>query len=315
MGLLVSACAQPRVQSPEEFEGDAAKRAPVKPFCQQPFLLGAHRGGAHLVPESTVAGFKETAARWPGILLETDAALTADGHVVLLHDETVDRTTNGRGPVAEMTLAEVKALDAGYWLSLDGGATYPYRGRGIKIATLEEALEALPEERFLVELKPFPGIADAAIPVIQRAGAEDRVLLASFAPDLMARARELAPNIAVCYDYKNGFRLLAALRLWGWSAYRPQADVLSLMRDMVSRYRLSDADIRIIREKGILVQVHTVNDPDEMRYWLDRGVDSILTDRPDLLANVIAEWEATREQPGLQRAGLSRGDARHATAR
>lgn len=289
VGVLAAACSESGAHGPEASLVATARPAPVKPFLQRSILLGAHRGGAHLVPESTVAGFLETAARWPGILLETDAALTADGHVVLLHDETVDRTTNGSGAVAEMSLADLKALDAGYRLTLDDGATYPYRGQGITIPTLEEVLAALPEERFLVELKPFPGIADAAVEIIRRTGAEDRVLLASFAPELMARARELAPNLAVCYDVKNGLRLATHLRLWRWDAYRREADVLSLMRGMARNYGLTADDIRALRRKGVLVQIHTVNDPEEMRYWLDLGVDSILTDRPDLLADVIAQ--------------------------
>jgi glycerophosphoryl diester phosphodiesterase len=265
-----------------------------KPFFSKQILLGAHRAGAEVVPESTVAGFKETAERWPDILLETDAAITADGHVVLLHDETVDRTTDGTGKVGEMTLAELKQLDAGYKLTPDNGQTYPYRGRGITIPTLEEVLEALPESHFLVETKPHPGIMEATIEVIRKAGAEDRVLLASFVPDHMDRARELAPDMAMCYDFTNGLRLIDTLRNGDWDAYEPEADVLSLMRRMVTRFDLKPTEIQTIRRKGVRFQIHTVNDPGEMRYWLDIGVDSILTDRPDLLAQTIQEWQEGR---------------------
>lgn len=262
----------------------------AKPFFSKQILLGAHRAGASVVPESTVAAFKETAKRWPDILLETDTAMTADGHVVLLHDESVDRTTDGTGRVGEMTLEELRQLDAGYRLTLDGGQTYPYRGKGITIATLEEALQALPDSHFLVETKAHPGVVEATIKAIQKAGAEDRVLLASFLPAHMDLARKLVPEMAMCYDFSNGQRLIDTLRKGDWDAYEPEADVLSLMRRMVKQFDLKPGEIQAIRQKGVRFQIHTVNDPEEMRYWLDVGVDSILTDRPDLLADIIEEW-------------------------
>ncbi len=268
----------------------ACARPTTTPFFNQQILLGAHRAGASVVPESTVAGFKEAAERWPGVLLETDTALTADGHVVLLHDGTVDRTTDGVGKVGDMTLEELKQLDAGYRLTLDGGKTYPYRGKGITIATLEEVLEALPDSHFLVETKPHPGIVEATIEAIQKTGAVDRVLMASFTPAHMDLARKLIPGVALCYDFKNGRNMIETLRNGDWDAYEREADVLSLMRRMVKQFDLEPAEIQAIRQKGIRFQIHTVNDPEEMRYWLDVGVDSILTDRPDLLADVIEEW-------------------------
>jgi glycerophosphoryl diester phosphodiesterase len=263
-----------------------------KPFFTKQILLGAHRGGANVVPENTLAGFKEAAKRWPGILLEADAALTADGQVVLLHDGTVDRTTNGAGKITDMTLAAVKQLDAGYKLTLDGGQTYPYRGTGATIATLKEVLQGLPDSHFLVEFKPSPNIVEATLRVIKEEGAEDRVLLASFKPEDMKRAREFAPKMAMCFDRENGMVMLNALRNGGWDDYEPAADVLSLMRRMVKELSLTPEEIQTIREKGIRFQIHTVDDPDEMRHWLDVGVDSILTDRPDLLADVVSAWKA-----------------------
>ena len=261
-----------------------------KPFFRKQILIGAHRGGGSVVPENTVMGFLEAAKRWPGILMEGDAALTADGHVVLNHDYTVDRTTDGTGEINKMTLAQIKALDAGFRLSLDGGATFPYRGKGATIATLKEALEALPDSRFLIEFKPYPGIVEATIAAIREVGAEDRVLLASFRPEHMQRARELAPQMAMCYDFDNGMAMLETLRNGAWSEYTPAADVLSLMRHMVREFSLTPEEIQAVRAKGIRFQIHTVDDPEEMAMYLDMGVDSILTDRPDLLTRAVAEW-------------------------
>ncbi|MCP4643441.1 MAG: hypothetical protein GY851_23540 [bacterium] len=265
-----------------------------KPFFQRQFLLGAHRAGAFVLPENTVEGFKEAAKRWPGILLEADAGLTADGHVVLLHDETVERTTGSAGKINEMTLAEVKELDAGHYLSLDGEKTFPYRGKGITIATLKEALQAVPDSHFLIEFKWFDGIVDAVVRDIREVGAEDRVLLASFLPAHMNRARELAPEIATCYDYENGAAMLEALRNGAWASYEPQADVLSLMRRMVDEFNLTKEELLAIRAKGVRFQIHTVDTPEEIRHYLDLGVDSILSDRPDVLTKVVAEWQESQ---------------------
>ncbi|MBN2308195.1 MAG: hypothetical protein JXR94_04445 [Candidatus Hydrogenedentes bacterium] len=265
-------------------------------FFDEPILLGAHRGGARVLPENTAFGFREAARRWPGILLEADARLTADGHVVLLHDETVDRTTDGTGRIGDMTLEQAKRLDAGYPLTTDRGQTYPYRGTGVTIATLQEALAAVPDSRFLIEFKdPDTAIVDATIRAIQDAAAAPRVLLASFVPAHMARARELAPAMAMCYDFETGAALLAALRNGGWADYRPVADVLSLGRSHVRELAVTPDEIRAVRAKGIRFQIHTLNTREEMEHYLALGVDSILTDRPDLLADVIAAWQKRRQ--------------------
>ena len=108
-------------------EGQDASRS----VLARPLLLGAHRGGGGAYPENTVFAFSQSSKRWPGILLETDARLTADRQVVLLHDETVDRTTDGTGPVNALTLEEVKALDAGYdFTRVTAGRVSPIGGKG-----------------------------------------------------------------------------------------------------------------------------------------------------------------------------------------
>jgi len=260
-----------------------------KPFFTKQILLGAHRGGADEWPENTLYGFQECAKAHPGILLETDARLTADGAVVLLHDKTVDRTTNGAGEVSKLTLEQVKALDAGYKFTTDNGATFAQRGKGLTIATLKEVLEALPEAHMLVELKGEPALADAAIKIIRDVKAEGRVLFASFVPPTMDRARQLAPDMAYCFDMKNGTALLMAVRSPKWAGYTPQADVLSIDDGMIARYNLTPDEIKKMQTKGIRFQVHTINDPAQMKGFVAQGVDSILTDRPTALANVIAE--------------------------
>lgn len=268
-----------------------SSRPKDKPFFAKPFLLGAHRGGADLWPENTLVAFRSAAKRWPHILLETDARLTADGQAVLLHDDTVNRTTDGTGPVAEMTLAEVKKLDAGYRFTPDRGKTFPYRGKGVRIATLAEALAAVPDARFEVELKPCKGVTEPTLRVIRQAGAEDRVLLASFDSRLIFQARRITPQMAYCYEFLGGLSMLDKLRSGGkqWAAYQPKAEVLSLMRRMLTQYKVTPDEIRAMQAKGVYFQIHTPNTPQAIRQALDLNPDSVLTDRPDLLAELIAE--------------------------
>jgi glycerophosphoryl diester phosphodiesterase len=262
---------------------------PTRPFFQKPWALGSHRGGRGLWPENTLLAFKTTAERWPDAVIETDARLTADGQVVLLHDDTLDRTTDGKGPLSKLTLAEVRKLDAGYPFTRDGGKTFPYRGRGVTIPTLAEALKAASRSRFEIELKPVDGVADAVVEVIRAAKAEDRVLLASFDPRLAARARKLAPRIACCYQVLDGMRLLDQLRRGDWTAYQPTAEVLSMTSNMPRQFKITPDELRAIRAKGIQIQIHTINTRRSMKELLERGYDSILSDRPDLLAEAVAE--------------------------
>lgn len=253
----------------------------VQPPVLAPGLqIGLHRGGYADWPENTVAGFVRAAALHPHLLLETDVTSTKDGVPVLLHDDTVDRTTNGTGPISEMTLSQVKALDAGYRFRDRSGA-YSWRGRGVTIPTLAEALQAAPRHRFLIDLKPASDPA-AVIRVIREERAMDRVILASFLPAKIAQARRLAPAIPTAYDPLQGMRLLGALRGQGWEAYQPQAPILSLMKEHIEEFRITDEELRRIRAKGILIHLHTLANDGEVARW-GGLVDGYLTGDPRLL--------------------------------
>ena len=266
-------------------------------FLSEPFLLGAHRGGAFVWPENTVVAFEEAAKAYPGILLEADARLTADGHVILRHDDTVNRTTNGTGRPEEKTLAKLKALDAAYNFTLDGGKTYSYRGEGVTIPTLDEVLQAVPHERFQIEAKGGPELMEAVVASVRRNNAGHRVLLCSFFPESMDRLREIAPDLARTYDFKTGEQLMRALRQGAWETYQPSDHVLSMMEEHLQEYSLTQDEIAAIRAKGILFQIHTPNDEASLRKYLALGVDSILTDRPDLLAQLLAERDGALGVP------------------
>ncbi len=275
LSLLVAATAQ-------------AEPLPDKPFFKEPFLFGVHRGGAKWRPESTLKTFQEAAKTWPGILLETDTRMTSDGMVVLLHDATVDRTTNGKGAIADLTWDEVSALDAGYNFSPDNGNTYPYRGQGYRIPKMADVLNVLPESRFLIEFKDQPGIADAAVKVMQEAGALGRILVASFNPDLMKRAKALAPELATCFDSNSRPVLVEALHSSDWPDYQPTADVFILNYHRIDRYGITPDDFPRIQAKGIPIIAYTLNEPEQIRQAVQQGINGILTDRPDVMSTELS---------------------------
>jgi glycerophosphoryl diester phosphodiesterase len=223
--------------------------------------------------------------------------LTADGHIILRHDDTINRTTNGTGRPEEMTLAELKALDAAHKFTRDGGKTYPYRGKGITIPTLDEALKAVPHERFQIEAKGGPKLMEAIVECIRRNKAGHRVLLCSFFPESMARLRAIAPDLARTYDFETGEEMIRALREGDWDSYQPRDHVLSIMQRHLQEFSLTQDEIGAIRRKGIPFQIHTPNDEASLRKYLALGVDSILTDRPDLLAGILAEEHAVASAP------------------
>lgn len=265
-----------------------ADAAPAPPNFELP-LLGAHRGGRNLWPENTAYAFEQAAKRWPDILLEGDIHLSADGVPVLIHDASVDRTTDGEGLVANMTVEQLKKLDAGYRFTPDKGATFPHRGTGVTIPTLVEALAAAPSHKFEFELKAGGvKVVEETVRVLKESSALGRVLLASFNPMYMKRLQELAPNVATCYDYPNAMILFKTLRQGDWAGYTPTHKVLSNAPNFESRFEITPDEIKRIRDKGIKYQIHTLNKPEEIGKYLEIGVDSILSDDPELLAREIA---------------------------
>ena len=250
----------------------------------------AHRGGAEIVPENTLEGFRKGLQVGAGVL-ELDVHTTADGHVVVIHDDMVDRTTEGTGPVREMTLAEIKRLDAGYRFTPDDAETFPHRGEGIRIPTLEEVYEEFVEEPINVEIKgERPGIEEAVWQVIEVAGAQERTLVVSESAPTIRRFREASSGrVATASSSMEliSFYLLSRVGLSRLSKPRYQA-----LQGPETYHGLRIATpgfIRAAHERGLRVDVWTIDSEADMRRLLGYGVDGIMTDRPDVLARVLAD--------------------------
>ena len=246
----------------------------------------AHRGGAGLRPENTIAAFDHgIACGAEG--LELDVHLSRDGVVVIHHDHTLERTTNGRGPVALLTAAELASVDAGFHFQADGGAR-PFRGQGLSVPTLHEVLRRYPVIQLIVELKVGgETLARRVIDEVRAAGAVDRVAIGSFHIEALRAIRQYEPAIATGAA-KTETRW-ALYRSWvGWplgdTPYREfQVPERSGLTRIVTRRFVAAA-----HRAGIAVKVWTVNAPQDMRRLVSLGVDGLITDRPDLARQLIS---------------------------
>lgn len=264
-------------------------------------MLVAHRGGSRLAPENTMAAFRSAIDDWGADMLELDVRLSRDGAVMVIHDETVDRTTDGTGLVAAHTLAELRDLDAGYrFEGLDGAPSF--RGRGVSIPTLHELLESCPTTWLNIEAKEA-AVAGPLVDVIRQHGAEHRVLVAA--------EHERHRKGARGYGGPWGASRTDCLRFWllhrlpGGSAYTPDADVFQVPEWWKGRRVVTPALIAEAHRRNMPVHVWTVDDPDDMRRLLSWGVDAIQTDRPDLLSDVLVSV-AGRPLPPIRRRAAGR---------
>jgi glycerophosphoryl diester phosphodiesterase len=248
-------------------------------------LLIAHRGGSALAPENTLAAFGNGARTWGADMTELDVHATADGACVVIHDPTVDRTTDGTGAVGGMTLAQLRELDAGYRFTADG-RDYSFRGRGVQVPTIEEVLESLPDMRFIVEVKD--GLAQRPLfEAVRRFNARDRVIAAG----MHERDRTMFSDYrgAVSGSTEELKRFYIRFRLGLGRLFPPRADVVQVPERWEDRQIVTPRLVAALAHAGIPVHVWTVNDAAGMHRLLDWGVEGIITDRPDVLGRVLHE--------------------------
>lgn len=273
-------------------------------FVAVPFLLVsacitdevqiiAHRGASHDAPEHTFAAYDlaiERRADW----IEQDLQMTRDGHLVVLHDDSLDRTATGpaetcRGLLRERTLAELQDCDVGSWFNRE----HPLRARAEfaneRIPTLEAVLVRYAgRARFYVETKnpaEAPGMEDSLLVLLRRhglvgrGGDEGRVIVQSFSAASLLRLHELEPRLALVQLIDE----------------RPVGE-LAVVLDSIAKYAigigpsreiLNEAFVNAAHERGLVVHPYTVNTEATMTFLLNLGVDGMFTDRPDLLRKVL----------------------------
>ena len=270
--------------------GSSESAAPAaQPACTSVLRCGtrlniAHRGGASLAPEETREAMASGVAAGADVL-ELDVHQTSDGVVVCMHDDTVDRTTDGTGKIKDKTFAELRALDAGYRFSTDGKQTFPFRGKGVVTATLEELLTEHPTRPFSIEIKQVsPSMVDAVIALLRKLGATDRVVVASFSDDTLAELRAKAPEIETSLGISE-MLTLQNLEPADEATYRAPGRFLQAPVNTMDEAALALARARRL---GLRVQVWTVDDRATMDRMLALGVDGVMTNDPSELHAAIA---------------------------
>lgn len=251
-------------------------------FAGEPLVL-AHRGASAYAPDHTLEALS-LALEQGADAIECDVHLSRDGHPVLHHGGDLSENTDAEGPVGTYTLAELKAFDAGYRFTPDG-VSYPHRGKGHRILSLAEALEAFPEMRFNVDIKE----RQAARPsrrVIEECRGERRVLIGSFYSWQRGPALKGYPGpSSISLDQMLAFMALHWLRL---DALWPiKVDALQIPERHWGIRVLTPRLIRRAHELGMRVHVWTIDDADDMERLLSWGVDGIVTKRPDLAVQVL----------------------------
>lgn len=274
----------------------APRARPGRAYLAGAPLLVAHRGGSRLAPENTLEAFRDAVERWGADMLEMDVRLTLDGEVVVIHDETVDRTTDGSGPVFSFTVEELRRLDAGYRFT-DPEGRPAFRGKGVTVPRFEDVLLALPGMRLNVEAKE-PRVAAPLVEIVRRHGAEHRVLVAAEHERCRDDVRGYPGPWGASRKHLLPFWILH--RLPGGGLYTPDADILQVPERWKGMQVVTPAFIRAAHARNLPVQVWTVDDPADMRRLLSWGVDGIQTDRPDVLARVLAEEVGRPAPPGLE---------------
>jgi glycerophosphoryl diester phosphodiesterase len=205
---------------------------------------------------------------------------TADGHVVVFHDETVDRTTDGTGLVRTRSLAELQRLDAGARFVAEDGGT-PWRGRGCQVPTLAALLEAFPDTPVNIEIKQDePPIEQAVLAVLDRFGARPRTLLAAEEASIMTRIRAAAPDVLTSFSSADAVEFVGRLGAGTLAGYRPPGVALQVPPCFGEIEVVTPAFVAAAHALGLEVHVWTVNDEPEMERLLDLGVDALMTDFP-----------------------------------
>jgi len=250
-------------------------------FLSDWFLNIAHRGGKRVAPEETLPAFQDAAGIGVDVL-EMDLHATSDGVVVCMHDASVDRTTDGTGAIKDMTFDQLRELDAGYQFTTDGGQSYPFRGQGVVVPSLEEVLSAFADFYFIMEIKQSsPSIVDAVLDVLERTGTSDRVIIAATDDNVIEEVRENSPDIFTSFAAGETLTFFT-LEPRDERTYQPPAGFLH------PPWEAADAEFMDrARKFDLKVHVWTVDDRPTMERCIDLGIDGIMTDDPALLESVI----------------------------
>ncbi|MCH4826225.1 glycerophosphodiester phosphodiesterase [Planococcus halocryophilus] len=253
------------------------------------FLSIAHRGASGHAPEHTMSAY-QLGKEMHGDYIEIDLQMTKDGILIAMHDEKVDRTTNGSGKVKDMTLADIKKLDAGSWFN----AAYPEKAQsqfeGLQVPTLEEVIEAFGKNsRYYIETKApdvYPGMEKELVRILKKHkltsqnAQSSKIIVQSFSQESLLKMNKLAAEIPLV-------QLIS---------YSDPAVISDAELDNIKKYaigvgmnhkRIDRAYVEQVRNHGLLIHPYTVNKRSDMERLIDWGVTGMFTNYPDVLEAVL----------------------------
>lgn len=261
----------------------------IVPFFSRHPQVFAHRGGCALGPENTIAAF-DIGMSTGADGLELDVHLSSDGVVVVHHDNTLDRTTSGSGPIAARTARELERLDAGYWFMQ--GQQYPFRGLGIGVPTLREVLARYRGVPTIIEIKVYTAAMGYAVAdEIRRADAMDYACVAGYGLASARAARAAMPGVAASAAQQE-VRLAVYRSILRFPVRRATYQTYQVPEFAEATRIVSPRFIRHAHSAGLKVQVWTVDEEQDMRRLLDWGVDALISNRPDLAVRIRDEFLA-----------------------
>jgi glycerophosphoryl diester phosphodiesterase len=281
---------RPHMNARDPHISEAARSEATSAETRRPLVM-AHRGAAGLWPENTARAFAGSVALGVDVL-EMDLHGTSDGVLVVIHDATVERTTNGAGRVSALTLAELKKLDAGYRWTKDGGRTFPFRGKGLTVPTLREVLDEFPRVRLNIDIKQAqPSLVKSFCRMLRERGATGRATVASFSAQTIEEFRRECPEVATSASPGEVMALSSELESGQGNASteaRPTR-IAQVPEYLGGRQWLTAEVVAAAHRSGVEIHVWTVNDEAGMRRLLALGVDGIMTDYPDKLIALLKE--------------------------
>lgn len=271
------------------------KKQPNNPFFQsvRPLVI-AHQGGELLAPSNTMAAFNK-AVELGADVLEFDIHITMDGQLVAIHDKTVDRTTNGKGKVHDFTLEDLQKLDAGYHFK-DLNGEFSYRGKEVYIPTVEEIFKAFPDMRMIIEIKAnnpperIQEISESFWDLIKEYRMEEQIIVASFSQEIVQHFQELTNGrVAVAAGEAEVKKFVLLKKFFLANLFNTKVNAIQIPTE-ASIFNLAHPSIiKEAQRRNLIIQYWTIDDKKTMRTLIEHGADGIMTNRPDLMIELLHE--------------------------
>lgn len=255
-------------------------------------VVFAHRGDNACFPENTMPAFK-SAVDMRVHVIETDVHLTSDGEVLIWHDDTLLRLSGDPRKISQLSWEEIQKIDAGYEFSLDGGKSFPFRGKNISPVLIRDILSEYPLAKFNIDLKDNKlELAEKFAQILIELKCWDRVVTASFHKNVLYHFRKILPEALTACSSIEIFRLLILYRSGILNIPFPYKNKILQVPEYRGKLKVINAGfVKYLHKRGFKIQVWTVNEVSEMNRFLDMGIDGIFTDKPAVLINLLKKRE------------------------